>query len=91
MTEVSGGTLFRGNSLGVWEHARDHHFDSTHVFFIFNADGTRRGKEVVRTEIHLDGQDTFEGFAAFDLFAADGSPIPGVTGCPINVSGTRLR
>jgi hypothetical protein len=88
MTEVSGGTLFRSAALGSWEHARDQEYLARYAFFIFNADGTRRAKEVVTSQIQLQDQDAFEATASADLFAPDGTPLG--TGCPINITGTRF-
>ncbi len=36
MEEVSGGTLFRGDALGSWEHLRDQEYAARYKFFIFN-------------------------------------------------------
>ena len=41
MEEVSGGTLFRGDALGSWEHLRDQEYAARYKFFIFNLSGRR--------------------------------------------------
>jgi len=88
MVEVSGGTLFRGPALGSWEHTTDQQYSARYAFFIFNSAGARILKEVVTSQIDLQGRDAFEATATFDLFAADGTPIP--SGCQINITGTRF-
>ncbi len=89
MEEVSGGTLFRGDALGSWEHLRDQEYAARYKFFIFNpVTGARTLTEVVTSQIELQGRDAFAATATFDLFAADGTPIP--NGCQINITGTRF-
>jgi hypothetical protein len=90
MTEVSGGTLFRSAALGSWEHVRDQEYSARYAFFVFDhTTGARTSKEVVRSQIELQGRDAFEATATFDLFAADGvTPI--LTGCQLNITGTRF-
>ncbi len=89
MEEVSGGTLFRGDALGVWEHLRDQQYAARYKFFIFNAAAARTATEVVTSRIELQGRDAFAATATFDLFAADGTTVVS-TGCPINITGTRF-
>ena len=43
---------------------------------------------LVTSQIELQGRDAFAATATFDLFAADGTPIP--NGCQINITGTRF-
>jgi hypothetical protein len=89
MEEVSGGTLFRSDALGVWEHLRDQEYSARYKFFIFNsATGQRVSMEVVTSQIQLQGPDAFAATATFDLIAANGSLI--LTGCQINITGTRF-
>jgi hypothetical protein len=88
MEEVSGGTLFRSDALGSWEHVRDQEYSARYKFFVFNAAGMRILTEVVTSQIQLQGPDAFDATATFDLFAADGSPIPNT--CQINITGTRF-
>jgi hypothetical protein len=89
MEEMSGGTLFRSDALGSWEHVRDQEYSARYKFFIFNpTTGARILTEVVRSQIQLQEPNAFEATATFDLFAADGSTIS--TGCPINITGTRF-
>ena len=89
MSEVSGGTLYRSDALGTWEHVRDQEYSARYKFFIFNpTTGARMLTEVVASQIQLQGRDAFEATATVDLFAADGSLIS--SGCPINITGTRL-
>jgi hypothetical protein len=89
MEEVSGGTLYRSDALGSWEHLRDQEYAARFKFFIFDpATGALRRTEVVTSRIELQDRDAFEAAATFDLFAADGTPI--LTACPINITGTRF-
>ena len=91
MAEVSGGSPFRGDALGVWEHLRDQEYAARYKFFIFNPAGARTATEVVTSRIELQGHDAFEATATFDLFAADGvTPIPESQDCPIIITGTRF-
>ncbi len=91
MEEVSGGTLFRGDALGSWEHLRDQEYAARYKFFIFNpTTGARILTEVVTSQIELQGRDAFQADATFDLFAADGTPIPESQDCPIIITGTRF-
>jgi hypothetical protein len=61
MTEVSGGTLFRGPALGSWEHVRDQEYSARYKFFIFNpATGARMLSEVVTSGIELQAPDAFQ-------------------------------
>jgi hypothetical protein len=90
MEEVSGGTLYRGPALGLWEHVRDQQYSARYKFFIFNpATGALRLTEIVTSRIELQGPDAFEASATFDLFAADGV-TPVQTSCPIEITGTRF-
>ena len=87
--EVSGGSLFRSDALGSWEHVRNQEYTARYKFFIFNpTTGARISTEVVRSQIELQDSDSFTATATFDLFAADGSPIS--TSCPINITATRF-
>jgi hypothetical protein len=89
MEEVSGGSLFRGDALGSWEHVRNNEYSARYKFFVFNpATGVRTLTEVVMSQIQLQGHDAFDATATFDLFAADGTPIPNT--CQINITGTRF-
>jgi hypothetical protein len=89
MVEVSGGTLFRSDALGSWEHVRDQEYSARYKFFIFNpTTGARILTEVVTSQIELQGRDALEATATLDLFAPDGSTIS--TGCQINITGTRF-
>ena len=91
MEEVSGGSLFRSDALGSWEHVRDQEYAARYKFYIFNAAGQRILTEVVTSRIELQGHDAFEATATFDLFAPDGiTPIPGSQDCPITITGTRF-
>jgi hypothetical protein len=89
MEEMSGGSLFRSDALGSWDHVRDQEYSARYKFFIFNpATGARTLTEVVTSQIQLQGHDAFDATATFDLFAADGTPIPNT--CQINMTGTRF-
>jgi hypothetical protein len=90
MEEVIAGSLYRSDALGSWEHLRDQEYSARYKFFIFDpATGALRRTEVVTSRIELQGSDAFEAAATFDLFEADGvTPI--LTGCPINITGTRF-
>ena len=91
MEEVSGGTLFRSDALGSWEHVRDHQYAARYKFFVFNPAGVRIFTEVVTSQIELQGNDSFHAAATFDLFGPDGvTPVPGSTDCAIAVTGTRF-
>ncbi len=64
MEEVSGGTLFRGDALGSWEHLRDQEYAARYKFFIFNpVTGARTLTEVVTSQIELQGRDAFAATA----------------------------
>jgi hypothetical protein len=89
MEEVSGGLFFRGDALGSWEHLRDQEYAAQYKFFIFNpVTGARTATEVVTSQIQLQGRDAFAATATFDLFAANGSPIP--NSCQLNITGARF-
>ena len=87
--EVGGGSLLRGPGLGSWERAEDDRFAARFKFFLFNADGSRKGSEEITDEIELTGSDAFEANATFDLFDATGNVIG--QGCAINESATRFE
>ena len=90
MEEVGAGTLFRSDALGVWEHLRDQEYAARYKFFIFNPAGAHIRTEVVTSQIELQGRDAFTATATFDLFAADGTPIPESQDCPLIITGTRF-
>jgi len=89
--DASGGSLFRSNALGSWERLGHHQFEARYKFFLFNADGSRRGSEEVTNHIHLTGSDTFEATATFDLFDAAGSRTSPEEGCTLNGTGRRFE
>src|SRR5436853_1999393 len=89
--DASGGSLLRSSALGSWERTGDHQFEVRYKFFLFNADGSRRGSEEVTNHIHLTGPDTFEATATFDLFDAAGSMTSPAEGCPLNETATRFE
>ena len=89
MEEVGGLTLFRSDALGSWEHLRDQEYAARYKFFLFSpVTGARTLTEVVTSQIQLLDRDSFAATATFDLFAANGTPIP--NGCQLNITGTRF-
>jgi hypothetical protein len=88
---ASGGSLLSGPQLGSWERLGHHQFEARYKFFLFNADGSRRGYEEVTNHIHLTGPDTFEATATFDLFDATGTRTSPEEGCTINATATRFE
>jgi hypothetical protein len=66
MEEMSGGSLFRSDARGSWEHVRDHQYAARYKFFVFNAAGMRILTEVVTSQIQLQGHDAFDATATFD-------------------------
>jgi hypothetical protein len=89
MEEMSGGSLFRSDALGSRQHVRDQEYSARYKFFVFNpATGARTLTEVVTSQIQLQGHDAFDATATFDLFAADGTPIPNTF--QINITGMRF-
>ena len=89
IVEIGGGSLLRGPGVGTWERTDDDRFTARFKFFIFNADGTRRGSEEITDDIELTGPDAFEANATFDLFDATGNLIG--QGCAISESATRFE
>ena len=98
--EVPGGTLFRGSGLGSWKRSDDDHFVAHFKFFLFNPppshpgdppEGSRRGNEVVTSDIDLTGPNTFTAHARFDLFDAAGTTkVNDDEVCNINETATRF-
>lgn len=91
MEEVYSGTLllFRSDALGSWEQLGDQQYRVRYKFFFFNSTtGENTGTEIVTSHVTLQGKDTFEAAATFDVFAADGTPVR--TGCQLNITGTRF-
>jgi hypothetical protein len=89
LTEVGGGSNFRGPALGSWQRVGHHSYRARYKFFIFNPDGTRRASEEITSDIDVTTPDAFEATAAFDLFDSAGTLI--VHGCPIHATATRFE
>lgn len=90
LVEVGGSILFRGPSLGSWEHLGHHQFVARSKFFVFKSDGSGgpAANEVVTSHINVTGPDTFNAAATFDLFTPSGMVI--AQGCAINETATRF-
>jgi len=86
---ANGGSLFAGPGQGSWERIAYNNFKAHFKFFLFNADGNRRGFEEITKTISLTGPDAFEATSAFDLFDAAGNLT--AHGCPINETATRFE
>lgn len=86
---ASGGSLLAGPGHGSWKRIGYNNFKASFKFFLFNADGSRRGSEEITKAIRLTGPDAFEAVSSFDLFDAAGNIT--AHGCPINETGTRFE
>jgi hypothetical protein len=89
--QAAGGSLFRGPGLGSWERIGHHQFEARFTFFLFNADGSRRGSGEVTSHIQLTGPDAFEATVTLDSFDATGNRTSPDEGCPITETATRFE
>jgi len=99
LTFVRGGTMHdfgtgrspstRSPGYGVWSHGSGRRYSDAFQFFLFNADGTLAGRQIVREQIELSrSENSFTNSASSQILDAGGNVV--MTRCSTAI-GTRFE